>query len=104
LHPNNTPEKKRAKNLMDKYKLTVESYDELAKDGCGVCGTAENLCVDHDHRCCPGKFSCGKCICGVLCDRHNRAEGMLQSDADQALALAAYIIKTREGVNDHHYN
>lgn len=41
--------------------------------------------------------TCGKCVRGVLCNRCNVAEGMLQSDPDRALALAAYML-TRTNV------
>lgn len=44
---------------------------------CELCGNVDNLCVDHDHACCPGPKSCGACIRGVLCDKHNRALGIL---------------------------
>ena len=27
--------------------------------------------IDHDHRCCPGSESCGKCIRGILCSSCN---------------------------------
>jgi hypothetical protein len=28
--------------------------------------------IDHDHDCCPGSYTCGKCVRGVLCAPCNR--------------------------------
>lgn len=49
---------------------------------CVVCGTIEKLRVDHDHE--TGRPR------GILCDRHNKAEGYLTSSED-AEALAKYM-------------
>lgn len=49
--------------------------------------------VDHDHRCCPGNRSCGKCVRGLLCYGCNVAAGLLGDDSDQVLKLAAYLIE-----------
>src|SRR6266496_914731 len=38
------------------------------------------LTIDHDHDCCPGSASCGKCIRGFLCGLCNSAIGMLNND------------------------
>lgn len=57
--------------------ITLEQYEELLARQGGVCAicrrrpTKNRLSVDHDHRCCPGRRSCGKCIRGLLCKECN---------------------------------
>ena len=53
--------------------------------GCAICGgvnsnTRRALAVDHDHKCCPGEKSCGKCVRGLLCDNCNHAIGKFRDD------------------------
>jgi hypothetical protein len=77
--------------LKSHYNLTVEQYDSmvLAQRGlCACCGNPERrlnadgavtrLCVDHDHRCCPGKRSCGSCVRALLCASCNLTVGMIE--------------------------
>jgi hypothetical protein len=33
--------------------------------------------VDHDHSCCPGRQTCGKCVRGLICRQCNTAFGVL---------------------------
>ena len=80
-------------NPLKRHNLTGDEYAALIANGCEVCGSHEDLKVDHDHSCCPGGGSCGKCIRGCLCGRCNAAEGMLLSDPDRALSLAFYMLK-----------
>ena len=79
-------------------KLTVDP-------GCPICGrdilepvrisNVERrkalLTVDHDHRCCPGPVSCGRCVRGLICTYCNVAEGLLDGDPGRAEALAGYL-------------
>lgn len=73
------------------YKLSEQTYLEMLSKGCEICGSMENLCIDHDHSCCSSKTTCGKCVRGVLCRSCNQAEGFLKSDPDLARKLAEYL-------------
>jgi hypothetical protein len=75
-----------------KYKMTIQKYRKAISKGCEVCSSYERLCIDHDHKCCPGKYPCGKCNRGVLCHSCNFVEGRIQSKK-QLLSLLAYMEK-----------
>ena len=48
---------------------------------CDICGRdGETLAVDHDHECCSGKYSCGRCIRGFLCNNCNNGLGRFRDD------------------------
>ena len=85
-----------------KHGLTFERYSYLYDLQGGVCASCGRdpegkwLEVDHDHGCCPGKFSCGECVRGLLCGRCNRASGNVHDDPDALEALAAYLRKWQE--------
>lgn len=58
------------------HSISVDRLLDLMAGGCGICGvlTCKNgnsLHIDHDHWCCPGEYSCGKCVRGALCYVHN---------------------------------
>lgn len=82
---------KRQWRLKHRYRLTPEQFDELAKDGCFICGSFDNLAVDHNHLCCAGRKSCGECVRGILCRKHNQAEGCF-SDVE-LLRLLEYRVQ-----------
>jgi hypothetical protein len=45
---------------------------------CAICGRlGARLQVDHDHRHCPGKMGCRRCVRGALCPRCNTAIGRI---------------------------
>jgi hypothetical protein len=82
------------------YGLTLETYDALLAEQDGVCpgcGAAANrdganFAVDHDHGCCPGDTSCGKCIRGLLCRQCNWAIGQVGDDPETLRRLATYLV------------
>lgn len=79
-----------------KKNLTIEKYSELEKSQNGVCKICGNtdykrLSVDHDHACCPGEKTCGKCTRGLLCSRCNRALGSVNDDVKLLQTMIEYI-------------
>lgn len=65
----------RWRQIESKYKLTKDEWlaiFEYQGSCCAVCGEEDPGSVkgwhtDHDHACCPGKTSCGKCVRGIAC-------------------------------------
>lgn len=80
-----------------KYGLTRGEVNAKAEaqGGCAACGAQTpgdgRWHVDHDHRCCPGKFTCGKCVRGILCRGCNLALGSVGDDPAVLDSLAAYL-------------
>ncbi len=75
------------------YGITAEQRAAiLAAQGgaCAICQRAKGnptgvkgkrqLAVDHDHSCCPGKTSCGRCVRGLLCGPCNDVLAHLRDD------------------------
>lgn len=47
--------------------------------------------VDHDHSCCSGKKSCGKCTRGIICHSCNQAMGLVKDSTERLRKLAEYL-------------
>jgi hypothetical protein len=58
---------------------------------CRATGKTKALAVDHDHRCCPGRTSCGKCVRGLLCGPHNEMFGRNGDDPAVFRNMADYL-------------
>lgn len=87
-------ENMRKNGRLYRHGLTSERYEEMLMGqnyGCATCGRDdETLHIDHDHACCPGKKSCGKCVRTLLCTRCNVALGMTLENPDVLRGLALY--------------
>lgn len=93
----------RSAKLLRKFRITLAEYELLlAKQGgkCAICSTVEcptgkQFAVDHDHRCCPGAKTCGKCIRGLLCNNCNYILGLLHDDTHHARRVIQYLERGR---------
>ena len=75
------------RRLMQRFKRTPEWYEKtLEEQGghCALCAAVpygRRLQVDHSHECCPcegTRYTCGKCIRGLLCIDCNSRLGYLE--------------------------
>lgn len=97
----------KSSELQRNYNLTIDQYDELlAKQGggCAICGKTESddgrmLAVDHDHKCCSGSRSCGKCVRALLCVKHNSVLGFVGDDPSVLQTMIDYL-NQHEGESD----
>lgn len=69
--------------------------DLVRPTACEICGDETEMHVDHDHRCCPGKYSCGECVAGFLCTNCNNGLGRFKDNPARLRAAAEYIERTR---------
>lgn len=90
------PERRRP-NTLRRYSVSSTIFDKMLEEQygrcaiCGHCPQGAVLQVDHDHRCCPGQKSCGRCVRGLLCGPCNRAIGLLNDDSGRAKRVVEYL-------------
>jgi hypothetical protein len=91
------PSKRSKQDYKRKFKrhgLTEEQYLDffnLHSGKCHVCKERDANNIDHDHKCCPGSYSCGKCVRGVLCNQCNTSLGLMNDDVEKIKNLIKYI-------------
>ena len=77
----------------------------IVAEDCDLCGRRLsvgaqgrlNVVVDHDHNHCPGGFSCGQCVRGLIDPRCNALLGMLEAIEDVGMVLVqGYLARYEE--------
>lgn len=83
------------------YNMSALQLEQFYGDrSCDICGTVTvELHVDHDHLCCPGGKTCGKCVRGKLCAGCNIGLGAFRDNAASLVKAAAYIQRLPHLIN-----
>jgi hypothetical protein len=86
-----------------KYNLSEEAFNERVNEQnglCAICGLPplHNFHVDHDHECCEGTCSCGRCLRSLLCERCNPGLGNFNDDPDLLEKAAAYLRNWKKNI------
>ncbi|AEJ94163.1 endonuclease VII [Mycobacterium phage Thibault] len=86
------PESSRERYRGFKYGVGPEALNALMEEQdyrCAACSEplswdgdpgTRRACVDHDHACCPGTLSCGKCLRSILCNGCNVLLGRIEGN------------------------
>lgn len=87
-------------HLKSHYRLSRDRFDSMLAAGCAICGadisgklaSGRRIAhVDHDHGCCPDGNTCGRCVRGVLCHRHNVGLGRFRDSIQELQAAIRYL-------------
>lgn len=90
-----------------RFNIDEAQYEKMALEQdnrCAICGTDSpgyrpsgngnlTLGIDHDHTCCPGVGSCGKCIRALLCAKCNNGLGCFGDNIETMEKAIEYIKK-----------
>jgi hypothetical protein len=92
-----TYEQMRDKQLWSSFRIRSTDYEKMLKrqkGKCAICGKKNGLpvlAVDHDHKCCSGRKSCGECLRGLLCSKCNRLLGLAEDNVSLLRAAIKYL-------------
>jgi Recombination endonuclease VII. len=90
----------RDKALIHNYGITLAQWEvmfEAQGGGCAICGRLSKggkpLFVDHDHACCAGQRTCGRCVRALLCGDCNLGIGYFTDSIDRLEEAVAYLAR-----------
>src|SRR5688500_5473594 len=95
-----TARRRRERRVKTTYTLTPTQLralegmclkNEKGEPMCMICTRYRARAVDHDHKCCKGKTSCGRCVRGLLCGNCNTMLGRQGDIAETFLRAAQYL-------------
>ena len=99
------PEKARytREKLYRRHGTNEQKFNEILdsqNNCCAICKKPIDLSkyreinIDHDHGCCEGTYSCGKCIRGLLCSFCNRGLGTFNDSVETLENAIKYLQQT----------
>lgn len=96
--------KVQANALWSDYRLRpadIEQMLQTQRFECRLCpqSISNGFKIDHDHRCCAGRRSCGQCVRGLLCSRCNVLVGYIETSSPELLdRVREYVWAAPRGV------
>lgn len=81
----------------ESFGITRDQYSRMLneqRNRCAICkslSVEKGFAVDHDHSCCPGRKSCGKCIRALLCNGCNLGIGYMKEDIERMQNAIEYL-------------
>ena len=80
-------------SICGRHRMDPDEYVRLSANGCmnPACREAYPLQIDHDHSCCPGANSCGRCIRGLLCGGCNKRLAHMEAGRGHYEGLLQYL-------------
>lgn len=85
--------------IWSKYRLRKDDWLRLLDNQnnvCAICALVFPTDVDHDHSCCSGPKSCGKCVRSLLCNPCNSKLNLVEYEPELVLKLQAYLLTHRQ--------
>lgn len=90
-------------NRVFRFGISQERFEKLLAEQnyrCALCDAPDTGVdrwwhIDHDHSCCPGKKTCGKCVRGILCRNCNIMLGHAKDNPVILDKAARYLRKER---------
>jgi hypothetical protein len=87
-----------ARNRTKRHRITPQILEDISRrqgNLCPCCGVGfkpgDATAIDHDHACCPGETSCGRCIRGILHRKCNSGLGLFGDDWRRLRRASDYL-------------
>jgi hypothetical protein len=86
--------------IAHRFGISLEQLEEMLVEQdnkCAICekqfgeSTKDKPYIDHDHSCCAGNVSCGKCIRGIICMKCNTMLGMAEDNVSTLTNAITYL-------------
>ena len=88
------------RRTFNKTSVAWDAMFELQGRRCLLCGDSDpgtnGWQTDHDHACCPGTKSCGRCVRGILCWSCNTGLGHFKDGVELLRRAADFIEQKRK--------
>lgn len=88
----------RSASLVGNFGISLDDLEHLLENQnwkCRICSDeiydSKVQHVDHDHSCCSGVKTCGRCVRGILCPRCNKGLGNFRDSSEALRSAADYL-------------